>query len=168
MTLTWGQGLNQDCLRAKTERVILIFLGHWNTKCIVSLLISLPVIVCNSEVIYNKGFDFQHEFLNSSRTDHNPCVTFFRTRIANELRVSKIMPPMDLSITSLNLAGNSIHEYWIFFECMAYFILELVYHHDNEYIGIIIAIVVWTPWEDAKNPLLSKMLYIQYIYQYDT
>ena len=122
ITLTWGQGLNQDCLRARTERVILIFLSHWNTKCIVSLLISLPVIVCNSEVIYNKGFDFQHEFLNSSRTDHIPCVTFFRTRIANELRVSKIMPPMDLSITSLNLAGNSIHEYWIFFECTAYFI----------------------------------------------
>ena len=76
ITLTWGQGLNQDCLRSRTEVEILIFLSHWNTTCIVSLLISLPVIVWNSEGIYNKGFNFQHRFLNTSQTDHNPCVKY--------------------------------------------------------------------------------------------
>ena len=56
-----------------------------------------------------------------------------------------------------------MHQYWLFLECMAYFILELVYHHDNEYIGIIIAIVVWTPWEDAKNLLVTSVVHTIYL-----
>ena len=47
---------------------------------------------------------------------------------------------------------------------MDYFILELVYHHDNElYIGIINACVVWTPWEDAKILLLTYVVHTIYL-----